>query len=383
MSNTLTNLAADIYKAADVVGRELVGFSTSVVINGDDSQRVALNDTVRSHFTQQPSDTVSISPAMTIPEGTDQTVDNKTLSITKAKAIQIPWRGEEIRSVNNGSGFDTIYGDQLTQAMRTLVNEIESDLADEAYKNASRAVGTAGTTPFGSDFDLVAEVRQILVDNGCPADRLSLVINTAAGTKLRNLAQLQRVNEAGGNQLLRQGVLLDLQGLAMKESAQVVKHDSGTADNVDTDGAHEKGDTEITVKESESTISIDLAPGDVVTIGNFDYIVAEAIDEAGDLKIHAPGLMEDVAADTDVEVASNDYAANVALRQTAAELAMRAPAVPNGGDGATDAMTVQDPWSGLVFEIREYKGYRKAMFEVAATWGVKAWKPEHIALLMG
>jgi len=46
-------------------------------------------------------------------------------------------------------------------------------------------------------------------------------------------------------------------------------------------------------------------------------------------------------------------------------------------------LTVQDTNSGLVFEVRVYKGYRKTMIEVAAAWGVKAWKPDFIATLLG
>jgi len=162
---------------------------------------------------------------MTIPEGTEQSVDNKTLTISKDRAVQIPWTGEDMKHVNNGSGFDTIYGDQIRQAMRTISNEIEADVLIEGYQNASRAVGTAGTTPFGSDFDVVAEARQILVDNGTPIDnQITMVLNTLAGTKLRNLAQLQRVNESGGGELLRQGALMDLQGIMLKESAGVQSH---------------------------------------------------------------------------------------------------------------------------------------------------------------
>ena len=51
MANVLTDLAADIYKAADMVGRELTGFIPSATINAG-SERAALNDPVRSHFTR-------------------------------------------------------------------------------------------------------------------------------------------------------------------------------------------------------------------------------------------------------------------------------------------------------------------------------------------
>ena len=39
-------------------------------------------------------------------------------------------------------------------------------------------------------------------------------------------------------------------------------------------------------------------------------------------------------------------------------------------------MMVQDPFSGLVFEVSVYKGFNKAMIYVAAVWGKKAWKPD-------
>lgn len=382
MANVLTDLAADIYKAADVVGRELVGFVPSATINANGSERAAKGDVVRASFTREAT-AVDVSESMTIPEGTDQTVDNKVLTINNARAVQIPYTGEDILSLNNGIGFETVYGDQIKQAMRQLVNEMESDLATEAYTNASRAFGTAGSTPFGSDFSEMAEVRQILVDNGMPPNdgQASLVCNTVAGTNLRQLAQLQKVNEAGGGDLLRQGTLLDLQGLMIKESAQVQAHTAGTGTNFDTNlgSPLAVGATSIDVDTGSGTI----LAGDVVTFAGDSnkYVVGTALD-SGTFAINPTGLRETLADGVDVTV-GNSYTANVAFHRAALEIAMRAPAVPEGGDSADDAMTVVDPYSGLTFEVRVYKGYRKTMIEVAASWGVKAWKPDYIALLLG
>jgi hypothetical protein len=381
MANVLTDLAADIYKAADVVGRELVGFIPASTINADGSERAAKGDVVRASFTREAS-AVDVSESMTIPEGTDQTVDNKTLTISNARAVQIPYTGEDVLHLNNGIGFETVYGDQIAQAMRTLTNEMEQDLWEEAYTNSSRAFGTAGTTPFGSNFSEIAEIRQILVDNGMPQNdgQVSLVLNTLAGTNLRQLAQLQQANTAGGTDLLRQGILLDLQGLGIRESAQVGLHTKGTGTGyLLNDASSAIGDTVIATDTGSGTI----LSGDVVTFaGTSDKYVVNTALAGGSFTIGGTGLVA-AEADNDAITVGDSYTANIAFHRRALELAVRAPAVPQGGDMADDAMTVQDPVSGLVFEVRVYKGYRKTMIEVAASWGVKAWKSDFIATLVG
>jgi len=380
MANVLTDLAADIYKAADVVGRELVGFIPAVTVNANGSERVAKGDVVRASFTRAAS-VVDVSESMTIPEGTDQTVDNKTLTISKTRAVQIPYTGEDVRHLNNGIGFETVYGDQIAQAMRALVNEIEADVATEAYTNASRAFGSAGTTPFSSGFSEVAEIRQILADNGMPMNdgQASMVLNTVAGTNLRQLAQLQKANEAGGTDLLRQGVLLDLQGLMLRESAQVQSHTKGTgASYLVNDAASAVGDTSIAADGGSGTI----LAGDIITInGDTNKYVVNTALSGGNFAIGAPGLRAAAADDAAITV-GNSYTANLAFHRRALELAIRPLAEPPSSL-ASDTMTVSDAFSGLTFTVSVYPGYHKSMIEVSVAWGVKAWKPDFIATLLG
>jgi hypothetical protein len=387
MPNVLGSLAADIYKAADNVGREITGFIPSVTLNSG-TEGAAIGQNVRSSFTRAAT-VVDITPAMTIPEGTDQTVDNKTMTLTKQKAVQIPWTGEEIRFVSGGIGYETVYGDQIAQAMRSLVNLIEIDLANEVYTNSSRAVGTAGTTPFATNINLVASLRQILVDNGqwMEDGRTSLVINTLAGTNMRNLSNLQKVNESGNDRLLRQGILQDLQGIMIRESAQVVQHVKGAATGslINIGAGEIVGQTALTL----DTITVNttgIKAGDVVTFAvdatNAYVVNTGLVATAGDIVIGSPGVRI-LLPDNNAMTIGNNYAANVAFHQSAVELAMRPPASPLGGDSAVDVMMVQDPRTGLVFEVSVYKGFKKAMIMVGCVWGQKAWKPDMITTLMG
>ena len=380
MANTLTDLAADIYRAADIVGRELVGFIPASTVNAG-SEEAAVGQNVRS-FATPAATAVDITPSMTIPQGTDQTITNKTLTITNQRGVQIPFTGEDVRFLDGGAGYETVYGAQIQQAMRKLVNEMEEDLAEEAYKNASRAVGTAGTTPFGSNFNEVAEARQILADNGMPTNDglISLVVNTSAGVNLRNLATLSQVNTAGSEDTLRRGELLNLQGVSLKESGQVQSHTKGTGTSYLVNNASAAvGDTTIPADGGSGTI----VAGDVITIaGDTNKYVVNTALTGGNLVIGDTGLRVAVADNAAITV-GNNYTANIMMHQAGMELAMRAPAKPQGGDAAEDIMVVQDPQSGMVFEVAVYKGFNKAMIQVGAVWGVKAWNSDAIAVLMG
>lgn len=380
MANTLTDLAADIYRAADIVGRELVGFIPASTVNAG-SEEAAVGQNVRS-FATPAATAVDITPSMTIPQGTDQTITNKTLTITNQRGVQIPFTGEDVRFLDGGAGYETVYGAQIQQAMRKLVNEMEEDLAEEAFKNASRAVGTAGTTPFGSNFNEVAEARQILADNGMPTNDglISLVVNTSAGVNLRNLSTLSQVNTAGSDDTLRRGELLNLQGVSLKESGQVQSHTKGTGTSYLVNNASAAiGDTTIPVDGGSGTI----VAGDVISIaGDSNKYVVNTALTGGNLVIGDTGLRVAVADNAAITV-GNNYTANIMMHQAGMELAMRAPAKPQGGDAADDIMVVQDPQSGMVFEVAVYKGFNKAMIQVGAVWGVKAWNSDAIAVLMG
>jgi len=385
MANVFDDLAADIYKAADIVGRELVGVIPSMTINAG-TERAAFGGVVRSSFTRATTVNEAYTPSMTVPEGDDQTVDNKTATIDKVANVKIPYTGEDIRKLNNGVGYETVYGDQIAQAMRGMTNKIEAYAALTLSLGASRAIGTAGTTPFASNFDTIAEIRQILVDNTMPLDgQATIAMNTAAGTKLRNLAQLQKVNESGDESLLRRGELLNLQGLMLKESNGIAAHVKGTATGVTVNGALAVGATAIVFNGATAGATGILA-GDIVTFAGDtanQYVVETGLSGAsGTFTIQKPGLREIIADDAAVTIVAT-HTANIAFHRAAAELVVRPPAMPQGGDLASDRMTVQDPFSGLVFEMALYKGYGKSMLDITTFYGVKVWKPEFVATLLG
>lgn len=378
MSNTLTGLIPTIYTALDIVSREQVGFIPAVARNTK-ADAAAKDQTVTAPVAPV-AVTEDIVPGPSAPNTGDQSIGSVDVKITKSKMAPVKWNGEEQQALGPAGTYNTILADQFKQAFRALANEVDADLG-ALYFNASRQVGTPGVTPFGIKEDLsdAALARKVLEDNGSPTTDLQMVLGSAAIANLRGKQSvLFKVNEAGTEQLLREGTLGRLEGFNIHNSAGVKAHVASAAADYLVNGAKVEGDRIIAIDTGTGTFSA----GDVVSFEGDDnkYVVAAA--SASAITLAEPGLRQDLADNTAITRGAG-YVANMAFDRNALLLASRTPAMPEGGDTADDVMNVTDPVSGITFQVALYRQYRQIRYEVGLAWGVAAPVPRHSVIIAG
>lgn len=384
-ANTLTGVIPTIYKAVDRVLREQTGFLGAVYMYPS-AEMVAKDQNITYPIvpTMSASD---VTPAAVPTDPTGMTVGYGSMSISKVRKVPFRWSGEEQTAVNGL--YEGVKADQIAQAIRTLINEMETDLFTAAKAGASRAYGTAGTTPFATASDLsdIANIRQILSDNAAWTSDMHLVLSTSSGTKIRSVqSNLFKVNEAGTTELLREGRLGRLEGFDLHESAGIVSHTKGTASGylLDLTAGYAANSTAVHVDTGTGTI----LAGDILTNTKTSrdtnkYVVNTGFagDGDGDIVLGKPGNR--VAwVNNDPVAVGNSYTGNFAFERNALHLLTRLPKLPIEG-ALGEHTVVTDPYSGMSFLFSVYPGYHEVIMEVSAAWGVKAVKSEAIAILLG
>lgn len=381
MANTLTAITPTLYAALNEVSRELIGFIPNVARDAT-VETAALGQTVKSPVVPQ-NELEDITPGNDPANSGSQTITEIDVTISKSKAYPIVWSGEEQKQMSPYGLIDTILMQQFTQGFRTLANAVEVDLA-ALYVQASRAYGTPGTTPFSTADDLtdLAEMNRILDENGAPQIGRKMIVGSAARAKLEGKqSQLFKVNEAGdAGAMLRERQMRMLSGFTMGYSAGITSHTKGTGTGyLLNDAGSAVGDTTLALDTGSGTI----LAGDVVTLaGDSNKYVTKTALTGGNIVIQEPGLRE-AAADNAALTVGNSYTPNLAFHQNALLLAARQPAMPEGGDSADDVTSIQDPISGLTFQVAIYRQYRRVKFEIGLAWGVGAPNPEWLGILQG
>jgi hypothetical protein len=378
-----------MYAGLDVVSREMCGLSRGVSLDSQ-ATPAAKDQTVRSPVVPA-AVTEDVTPGAAPAASGSQTIGYADITITKSKVSPLLWNGEETLSV--GGILNQTMINQFAQSIRALVNLVEIDLATTGYKGSSRAYGTPATAPFGTAANLtdVANVLKMLEDNGAPGVDLQLALGSAAIANIRGKQSgLFEINRAGNDDLLRRGVVGDLQSMEVRNSAGIQTPSIGSTTGYQSNliAGYAVGDTSILLDTGSTADS--LLAGDIITFAGDTnkYVVNTGLTGvSGTVILAEPGLRETLANDVAITIVAASTR-NLGFARSALHLAARHPVMPvdaNGKarDAADDVTTLTDLKSGLSFQVALYAQYRQIKYEVGLAWGTAVIKPEHIVTLLG
>jgi hypothetical protein len=376
MANIFTALQPTLFSAAQEVSNEPFGVISAITANFDD-KGVAVGDLVTVPVA--PIRAVkSFSPSMAMPTGDDATANNVQVQITNTDYVDWNMTGEQIRSLENANSDTDWVRQMIAQGMRALRNKAELAACNAIKVGASRAVGTAGTNPFASDINIIADVRKVLFDNGAPMADLQLCIDSSAGTSARKLGIVQQAYQAGSDTERRTGDLLRQFGFAIRESAGIVQHVKGTGASYVTSGSTAVGAQSVALATGTGTV----LAGDV---GSFaadavnKYVVGVGVAAPGTISLGRPGARIVIPASNALTV-GNSYTPNLAFERSSVVGIMRAPIVP---PNPIITQTLISDQFGMTYLLLQIAGYGMTTWQLHIAYGFKVVQGEHVAVVMG
>lgn len=384
----LTPFLRHINDGIGIASREMVGLIPAIEIDSRPTN-VAMGTTLKVLDEVQGTveDVVS---GNTYDHNDTATLESIPWTFDKQRRVKVSLDGDSSDQLRQEGLHGNYLSMRFADAFRQIINEAELDVANKAKIWASRAVGTPGVPPFSTDFDLIADVARELDENGAPLNDRTTVVNSLATANLRKLTGLNQVYAAGTDATLRQGTILPISNIDLKQSLQIKEHTGGTGTGYNfTAGGAVAGDKILNLEGGNSGT---ILPGDLALFDNDvnRYVVQDGGTAsgaaAGTITIQRPGLR---AAHVDIDAmgALPNYTPNLAFHRMAIKLGWRFPKLPDFGNGpkdsAVDRTYVSDPVTGLVFEVSLYVGERIGTIEIAAAWGVGIRNPRHIMILAG
>ena len=386
MATTLTALAPTLFSAAQVVSGEPAGVLDAINTTWDD-KGVAKGDSVIVPYAPVQA-TDDFTASNVLPAGDTNVAAGVTVQITQSKKTKpMVLTGEQIRSLENGGNYQEWVRQWAEQSMRSLRNLAEADAAEYIKQGASRAVGTAGTTPFATDLDLIVDVKRILRDNGAPFADPQLVIDSAAAANLQKLGIYQQAYAAGSDEERRSGLYKPQFGFQLRDSAGIAQHVKGTLTSTTSDNAAAAtlavGTLSINCDQNTSNTNT-VKAGDIITwAGDSNkYVIGVPIASAADdmaVVLNRPGLratLKDGVAGT----IGASYTPSLAFERSAVVGIMRPPLMPANPSIKTMVISDRFGHSYLMVEIAQYG---QIVWEMHLAYGFKVVQPEHVALILG
>lgn len=380
-ANVFTAIQPTMFSAANQTAQEAIGALNAINMDFDD-KGVAVGDKVKVSVAPVQAATDFAAGAYA-PTGDGRTAEAIDVEISASKKVSHVLTGEQLQSLQNGN-TDADWIKQVgSEAIRSLLNLAEAEACLQIKYGASRAYGTAGTTPFASDLTPLTNARKILRDNGAPLVDVQALMNTDASLNYSNLAVNQNAYQAGENNFLTNGVFSKRFGFSIRESAGITKHTKGTAANATTDNAgYAVGATSLVLAAAGTGT---IVAGDAVLFAG-DSVNAHVVKtgcaavSGATIVINKPGLKTALSAATKAITMTADYTPSFVFERSAIVGVCRPPIFPAN---ATIKQTLIPTSIGLTILMLEIEQYGQTTWEWHLAYGFKAIKPDFIATILG
>lgn len=386
MSNGITDLVLPIMAKGLKKLRRNAGI-IPLVNRGYETDFKEKGETVR--VTVGSAKTVSdVTPSMTFPTPADSTLAKIDITLSKWRGTSAHIRDDEVQKFDASKDF--IPG-AIDECISPIIDEIHDHVAAQ-YTGVYGIVGTAGTTPFASNLDVLVDAHTVLRDQRAPKDARAALIDIAAEGKLLKLAALQEAQKAGDSRTLREGQMGRLLRFDM-DSADVMPYHTSTpftagACTVNGVQAAGVGSTDNlqtgTLSIAKATNAAPVVAGDILefTVGGVvqQHTVVTGVTLAvGNTSVTvAPALRVATAGGETVTLRAS-HRVNLAFHRDAFALAMvPAKEFTVGGDAASRmvfSQMVQDPVSGIAIRVQVVRGYHMTAWYFDALWGSKLVRP--------
>lgn len=303
-----------------------------------------------------------------------------TLQLDNWKEVAFTMSDKELKEVEAG-----LPPRVLDEAVRAIINSIDDSIL-ALYKKVYNSVGTAGTTPFSASLLPAQEAFVKLNTELIPRDNRSIVLDPFAEGNAIGLPQLQKVNEAGTDETLREARIGRLLGFSWYQDQNVANHTTGASGTIAVDFAsnYAIGASSILIDNgSGALVSGAPAVGDVFTFAGhsqqYTVVSYTAASTEGTLVI-SPALKAAVS-DNEVLTFVASHTANLAFHRDAFAFASR-PLLDTIAPGVI-LRSVSDPISGVTVRLEIKRENKRTLYSMDALWGVTCVRPEMAVRILG
>lgn len=324
------------------------------------------SDVTPSHVPSAPS---SLTPATV------------SLPLSNWKKSNFHLTDDEMQKINRNEHFIPGQVDAAAEALAVAVDQSIAAL----YKELYGAVGTAGTTPFGSNSDLAVDALMLLAGQKCPIMGINAAVDRFAYGKMLKLSEFKDADKMGDQSVKRQGVIGQAFGVNWGWDYHIATHTKGaaTGTTIAVNGSSQTG-TSLNI----DGLTVKPSVGDIFTIAGDtqQYVVRTATDlssGASSLTIY-PGIVT-APADNAALTFVNTHAANMMFHRNCFALATRTLGDSSELAGQTGSIiqTFVDPVTQLALRLEITRQYKQFVWEFDILWGVKCIRPEYGVRILG